>query len=111
MKKGRFWISLLASSLFALALVAQASRFADLRAKAKALEKRQETALAEIRELEADIAQLSSRERTDAMAARLGLKRIQPEETLRVLVDPTLLKPQARPGGESAQAKGVLSHD
>lgn len=84
MKFGRFWALLMVSCLFLIGLAWQSSRFADLDARARALETEQESWIAQNRKIEADIALLSSRERTAEMAAKLGLKRALPEERLRI---------------------------
>ena len=84
MKFSRFWALLIVSCLFLVGLAWQASRFADLDARARDLETEQESRIAQNRKLEAEIALLSSRERTAEMAARLGLRRALPEERLRI---------------------------
>ncbi|MCX7026350.1 MAG: hypothetical protein NT061_02410 [Spirochaetes bacterium] len=87
MKLGRFWkllMLLIVSCIFLVGLAWQASRFADLDSEARTLETAQETWIAENRKIEAEIALLSSRERTTKMAAKLGLKRALPEERLRI---------------------------
>jgi len=98
MKIGRFWTLMILAGFFALGLVWQSSRFTDLSAKARLLEEEQESWIAENRKIEAEIALLSSRERTEAMASRMGLKKALPEEKLRI---------QLTPSGESiSQALG-----
>jgi hypothetical protein len=84
MKFSRFWTLLIVSCFFLIGLAWQSSRFADLDARARALEIEQESWIAQNRKIEADIALLSSRERTVEMAAKLGLKRALPEERLRI---------------------------
>jgi hypothetical protein len=86
MKISRFWTLMLLAGLFALGMAWEASRFADLSAKAKAFEAEQSDWIARNRKLEAEIAVLSSRERTQVMATRLGLKKALPEERLRIQV-------------------------
>ena len=86
MKIGRFWALMLLAGLFALGMAWEASRFTDLSARAKAFEAEQSDWIARNRKLEAEIAVLSSRERTQAMATRLGLKKALPEERLRIQV-------------------------
>ncbi len=88
MKIGRFWTLMIAAGLFALGMVWQSSRFADLSAKAEELEVEQENWIAKNRKIEAEIALLSSRERTEAMANRLGLKRALPEDKLKIILAP-----------------------
>lgn len=86
MKIGRFWALMVLAGLFAIGMAWEASRFADLSARAKAFEAEQSDWIARNRKLEAEIAVLSSRERTQAMATRLGLKKALPEERLRIQV-------------------------
>lgn len=88
MKIGRFWTLIVVAGFFALGMVWQSSRFADLSAKARGLEAEQENWIAQNRKIEAEIALLSSRERTSVMANRLGLKKALPEEKLRIMVTP-----------------------
>lgn len=88
MKTGRFWTLMIIAAFFALGMVWQSSRFADLRAKARELELVQEEWIAKNRKVEAQIALLSSRERAESMAARLGLKKVLPEDRLKVTVQP-----------------------
>lgn len=116
MKIGRFWSLVILAGIFALGMVWQSSRFADLSAKARALETEQEGWIAQNRKIEAEIALLSSRERTSAMANRLGLKKALPEERLRILLTPST---KAAPGNlgssgsplSSAKAPGGDIHD
>ena len=84
MKLGRFWALLIVSCFFLIGLAWQASRFADMDARARTLETEQESWIAQNRRIEAEIALLSSRERTTAIAVKLGLKQVLPEERLRV---------------------------
>ncbi|MCE1195946.1 cell division protein FtsL [bacterium] len=116
MKIGRFWALMILAGLFALGMAWEASRFADLSAKARAFEAEQSDWIARNRKLEAEIAVLSSRERTQAMANRLGLKKALPEERLRVQV----LQPKQNVAGpldtsgipmSSAKASGGDTHD
>lgn len=88
MKVGRFWTLMIVAGFFALGMAWQSSRFADLKARARSLEAEQESWISQNRRLEAEIALLSSRERTQAMANRLGLKKALPEERLRILLTP-----------------------
>lgn len=116
MKIGRFWSLVILAGIFALGMVWQSSRFADLSAKARALEAEQESWIAQNRKIEAEIALLSSRARTSAMANRLGLKKALPEEKLRVVLTPSM---NATPGSlessgtplSSVKAPGGGSHD
>jgi len=116
MKIGRFWSLIILAGIFALGMVWQSSRFTDLSAKARALEAEQESWIAQNRKIEAEIALLSSRERTSAMANRLGLKKALPEEKLRILLTPST---HAAPGSlessgtpmSSAKASGGDTHD
>jgi len=89
MKIGRFWTLMILAGFFALGMVWQSSRFTDLSAKARLLEEEQESWIAENRKIEAEIALLSSRERTEAMASRMGLKKALPEEKLRIQLTPS----------------------
>jgi len=88
MKSIRIWILLLVSGFFAIGLVWQTSRFANLSQKAQDLEIEQQNWVAQNTRLRADIAVLSSRERTAEIANSLGLKKIQPEERVRVEIVP-----------------------
>ena len=116
MKIGRFWALMVLAGLFAIGMAWEASRFADLSARAKAFEAEQSDWIARNRKLEAEIAVLSSRERTQAMATRLGLKKALPEERLRIQV----LQPKRDVAGpldtngipmSSAKAGGGDTHD
>ena len=102
MKFGRFWVLVILSAFFGIGMVWQASRFADLSAQAASLELEQENWIAQNRKLEAEIALLSSRERTSTMAGRLGLKKALPEEKLRILLSPG----QAKLSGSSGLSTG-----
>lgn len=88
MKKTKFWTLLIVSSFFLIGLAWQASRFADLSARARSLEKAQEAWIVENRKVDAEIAQLSSRERTQSMARRLGLAEAKPEDVTKVQITP-----------------------
>ncbi|MDD3980583.1 MAG: septum formation initiator family protein [Spirochaetia bacterium] len=88
MKIGRFWLLMIGACLVALGMAWQSSRFADLAARADSLEREQAAWMAENRRIEAEIAQLSSRERIETQAQRLGLKKAQPEDILRVILAP-----------------------
>ncbi|MGB4586760.1 MAG: cell division protein FtsL [Rectinemataceae bacterium] len=116
MRLGRFWTLMLLAGLFALGMAWQSSRFTDLKSRARELEAEQETWIAENRKIEAEIALLSSRERTEAMATRLGLKKALPEEKLRILLAPAEKNSAASLGSQgiplsSAQKAGSKSHD
>lgn len=116
MKIGRFWSLVILAGIFALGMVWQSSRFADLSARAHALEAEQASWIAQNRKIEAEIALLSSRERTSAMANRLGLKKALPEEKMRILLTPSA---KAAPSSletsgspmSSAKAPGGDIHD
>ncbi|MEW6549044.1 MAG: cell division protein FtsL [Spirochaetota bacterium] len=88
MRKTRFWTLLAVAGIFLLGLAWQASRFADLSAKARNLERIQEAWIVENRKVDAEIAQLASRERTMAMARRLGLAAAKPEDVTKVQIAP-----------------------
>jgi cell division protein FtsL len=88
MKPGRFWTLMIVAAFFALGMVWQSSRFADLKARAGELESVQEEWIAKNRKVEAQIALLSSRERAEAMASRLGLRKVLPEDRIKVTVQP-----------------------
>jgi cell division protein FtsL len=105
MKIGRFWTLMIAAGPLALGMVWQSSRFADLSAKAGELEAEQENWIARNRKIEAEIALLSSRERTEAMANRLGLKRALPEDKLKIILAP------AAGSASAANPPGGASHD
>lgn len=116
MKIGRFWSLVILAGVFALGMVWQSSRFADLSAKARAIESEQENWIAQNRKIEAEIALLSSRERTSAMANRLGLKKALPEEKLRILLTPSgITAPGALESAgtpmSSVKAPGGGAHD
>ncbi len=89
MKIGRFWLLMICACLAALVMAWQSSRFADLAARADGLEREQAAWMAENRRIEAEIAQLSSRERIETQAQRMGLKKAQPEDILRVILAPS----------------------
>ena len=89
MKIGRFWLLMIGACLVALGMAWQSSRFADLAARADGLEREQAAWMAENRRIESEIAQLSSRERIETLALRMGLKKAQPEDILRVRLLPT----------------------
>lgn len=88
MKKRRFWPLYILCSIFLVGMVWQVGRFANLSAEAGELERTQESWISRNRKLEAEIALLSSRERTAEMAEKLGLKRAEPEDRLRIVVKP-----------------------
>jgi cell division protein FtsL len=89
MKIGRFWLLMICACLVALVMAWQSSRFADLAVRADGLEREQAAWMAENRRIEAEIAQLSSRERIEAQARRMGLKKAEPEDILRVILAPS----------------------
>jgi cell division protein FtsL len=89
MKIGRFWLLMICACLVALVMAWQSSRFADLAARADGLKREQAAWMAENRRIEAEIAQLSSRERIETQARRMGLKKAQPEDILRVILAPS----------------------
>jgi cell division protein FtsL len=99
MKSMRVWVLLILSGFFAIGLVWQTSRFADLSQKAQDLELEQQNWVAQNTRLKADIAVLSSRERTAEMANYLGLKKIQPEERVRIQIVPE------KPGKQISQVQ------
>lgn len=116
MKIGRFWKLLTVAGVFALGMVWQSSKFSDLSAKARELESEQENWIAQNRKIEAEIALLSSRERTSAMASRMGLKKALPEEKLRILLAPSSAGASGSPESavnpvSSAKLPGGRSHD
>jgi cell division protein FtsL len=102
-KPGQFWGLLIVSSLFLVGMTWQASRFADLSAKAKNLERTQERWVVENRKIEAEIALLSSRERMSSMAGRLGLKKVSPEEVTKIQIDAKHSSPAAGTGKGSGK--------
>lgn len=107
MKFGRFWVLVILAAFFGIGMVWQASRFADLSAKAADLELEQENWITQNRKLEAEIALLSSRERTSTMAGRLGLKKALPEEKLRILLAPSAASPSG--SGEPTAGRPLSS--
>ncbi|MCE5255824.1 MAG: hypothetical protein LLF89_03150 [Spirochaetaceae bacterium] len=109
MKMSRSWSLIIISCLFAVGLVWQTSRFADLSEKAHNLELEQQSWIAWNKRLEADIALLSSRKRTSEMANYLGLKKVQPEERMRIQIIPT--KPGTQVSSAKSQAAGEDKHD
>jgi cell division protein FtsL len=88
MKIRRFWLLMIGACLVALVMTWQSSRFADLAARADNLEREQAAWMAENRRIEAEIAQLSSLERIETQAQRMGLKKAQPEDILKVILTP-----------------------
>jgi len=89
---GRFWTLLAIAGLFLVGMVWQTSRFADLKAEARELEAVQKTWITENLKLEAEIARLSSRERTSGLAGKLGLTKALPEDTIRIRLAPASVK-------------------
>jgi hypothetical protein len=87
MKKGPLYAMLVSIPILLLALSWQAGRFAALSAEARRLETAQEAWVQENRKIEAGIRVLSSRERTEANAERLGLEKAGPDRRLRVVID------------------------
>jgi len=68
--------------LFLLAAAWQGGRFAALAAEARKIEAAQREWLEENRKLDASIRVLSSREKAEERAERLGLEKAKPEERL-----------------------------
>ncbi len=73
---------------FMLGMTWQASRFADLNAKARKLETAQVGWISQNRKIEAELAVLSGRQRTAQYADKLGLRQALPEERLKVQLKP-----------------------
>ncbi len=70
--------------LFLLAVAWQSGRFASLAAEAKRVEAAQKAWQEENRKLDASIRVLSSRERAEEGAERLGLEKASPDRRLRI---------------------------
>jgi hypothetical protein len=84
MKSGKFWTLMVIAGAFMLGMTWQASRFADLKAKARKLETIQVGWISQNRKIEAELAILSSRQRTAQFAGKLGLRQALPEDRLTV---------------------------
>jgi hypothetical protein len=96
MRRGYLYAMLLSIPLLLLLVAWQAGRYDALANEARRLEGSQEAWVQENRKLEAGIRVLSSRERAEALAESLGLKKAGPERTLRVIV-----RPQSPEAGEA----------
>jgi len=88
MKRGYLYAMLLSIPLLLLLVAWQAGRYDELANEARRLEDSQESWVQENRKLEAGIRVLSSRERAEALAESLGLRKAGPERSLRVIVRP-----------------------
>lgn len=88
MNRNRFWVSIFVSLVFVFGLLVQVSRFTMLYRQASRLEMEQEAIAAENRKLEAEIAVLTNRTRTDVLAGRSNFVTIQPEEKLTIIIEP-----------------------
>lgn len=88
MKKGYLYAILVSIPLLLLAVSWQSGRFAALASEARRLEAAEESWVQENKKIEAGIRVLSSRERTEANAERLGLEIAGPDRRLRVVIDP-----------------------
>lgn len=88
MNRNRFWVSIFVSLVFVFGLLVQVSRFTMLSRQASRLEMEQEAIAAENRKLEAEIAVLTNRTRTDVLAGRSNFVTIQPEEKLTIIIEP-----------------------
>ena len=88
MKKGYLYAILISIPLLLLAVSWQAGRFAALASEARRLEAAEESWVQENKKIEAGIRVLSSRERTEANAERLGLEIAGPDRRLRDVIDP-----------------------
>lgn len=97
MKKNRFWLSLFVSLVFIFGLLVQVSRFTMLSRQASRLEMEQEAVAAENRKLEAEIAVLTNRARTDVLAGRSDFVAIKPEEKLTIIIEPKQSTSEADP--------------
>lgn len=96
MRAGKFWTLMVLAGAFMLGMTWQASRFADLRAKARKLETAQVGWISRNRKIEAELAVLSSRQRTALYADKLGLRQALPEERLKVQLNPLSAEPSAQ---------------
>jgi len=76
----------LAGSLLIVGTVWQTVRYATLAADARRIELREQDWFDENRKLAAGIAVLSSRSRAEAMAASLGLEKVDPAHRLRIVL-------------------------
>lgn len=88
MKKGYLYAILISIPLLLLVVSWQAGRFAALASEARRLEAAQESWVQENKKIEAGIRVLSSKERAEAMAERMGLEIAGPDRRLRVVIDP-----------------------
>lgn len=88
MKLGKFWSLMVFAGIFLLGMTWQASRFADLKAQARRLETAQMGWISQNKKIEADLAMLSSRERTAQLAGKMGLRQALPEERLKIQLIP-----------------------
>ncbi len=96
MKAGKFWTLMVLAGAFMLGMTWQASRFADLKAKARKLETAQVGWISRNRKIEAELAVLSSRQRTALYADKLGLRQALPEERLKVQLKSLSVEPSAQ---------------
>jgi len=87
MNRNRLWVSIFVSLVFVFGLLVQVSRFTMLSRQASRLEMEQEAVAAENRKLEAEIAVLTNRTRTDVLAGRSNFVAIQPEEKLTIIIE------------------------
>jgi hypothetical protein len=88
MKKLSLYAMLVSIPLLLLAVSWQAGRFAALASEARRLEAAQESWVQENEKIEAGIRVLSSKERIESLAERLGLRKAAPDQRLRVVIDP-----------------------
>jgi hypothetical protein len=88
MKRAYLYAMLLSIPVLLLLVAWQAGRYDALAEEAKRLEGTQEAWVQENRKLEAGIRVLSSKERTEALAEGLGLKKAGPDRSLRIVVQP-----------------------
>lgn len=87
MNRNRFWVSIFVSLVFVFGLLVQVSRFTMLSRQASRLEMEQEAVFAENRKMEAELAVLTNKTRTDVLAARSNFVTIQPEEKLTIIIE------------------------
>jgi hypothetical protein len=88
MKKLGLYAMLISIPFLLLAVSWQSGRFAALASEARRLEAAQESWVQENEKIEAGIRVLSSKERIEALAERLGLQKAAPDQRLRVVIDP-----------------------
>lgn len=110
MHRNRFWISIFVSLAFVFGLLVQASRFTMLSRQASRLEMEQEAIAAENRKLEAEIAVLTNRTRTDVLAGRSNFVTIQPEEKMTIIIEPRNSASDADPVNTAKLPQGAR-HD